>query len=214
MKEEGPCADLRSGVCFARAGSRARSRTRRRPSVAAGVMFACLFAGPLRAQSSTDLDFLAGLPDFTRVRSMLPDYLNHIAMALLEERRRAVGQWSSADDVRRRKAYLRERMVRALGGFPERTPLNARTVGVLERDGYKIEKIVFESQPRFYVTANLYLPTAGQPPFPGVLFPLGHERGGKSNPTWQQILATLPERLRGNDLGSRGPGRAGATVRC
>ncbi|PYV22298.1 MAG: metalloendopeptidase, partial [Acidobacteria bacterium] len=150
-------------------------------SVAVAVVFA--FAGPLRAQSSADLDFLAGLPDFTRVRSMLPDYLNHLAMALLEKRCRAVGQWSSADDVRRRKAYLRERMVRALGGFPERTPLHARTVGVLERSGYKIEKIVFESQPGFYVTANLYLPTTGQPPFSGVLFPLGHERGGKSNAT-------------------------------
>ena len=162
--------------------------------IAAAVMFACLFAGPLRAQSSADLDFLAGLPDFTRVRSMLPDYLNHLAMALLEKRRRAVGQWSSADDVRRRKAYLRERMVRALGGFPERMPLKARTVGVLKRNGYKIEKIVFESQPRFYVTANLYLPTTGQPPFPGVLFPLGHERGGKSNATWRQVLVTLARR--------------------
>src|SRR5205823_857058 len=50
------------------------------------------------------------------------------------------------------------------------------------------------SQPGFYVTANLYLPTTGQPPFPGVLFPLGHERGGKSNATWQQVLVTLARR--------------------
>src|SRR5690349_8980842 len=108
-EEEGPCTNLRSGAWFAPPGLGSRSRTRRYASVAAAVLFACLFAGPLCAQSSADLDFLAGLPDFTRVRSMLPDYLNHIAMALLEERRQAIAQWSSADDVRRRKAYLRER---------------------------------------------------------------------------------------------------------
>src|SRR5689334_826488 len=111
------------------------------------VILVLLLAGALRGQTSEDLDFLAGLPDFTRVRSMLPDYLNRLARAQLEERQRAIAQLASADAVRRRQAYLRERMISALGGFPERTPLHARTVGVLERNGYKIEKIVFESQP-------------------------------------------------------------------
>jgi cephalosporin-C deacetylase-like acetyl esterase len=82
-------------------------------------------------------------------------------------------------------------MLEDLGGFPERTPLNARVVGTLERAGYRIEKVIFESQPHFYVTANLYLPTTGHPPYPAILFPLGHERGGKTNPTWQQILGSL-----------------------
>src|SRR6185436_16251802 len=62
---------------------------------------------------------------------------------------------------------------------------------VIEREGYRIEKIVFESQPRFFVTANLYLPTRGLPPYPAILYPLGHEPGGKSYPVWQQMLATL-----------------------
>ena len=55
-----------------------------------------------------------------------------------------------------------------LGGLPVRTPLNARTVGVLERDNYRIEKVIFESQPRFFVTGNLYLPKQGRGPYPGV----------------------------------------------
>jgi len=125
---------------------------------------------------------------------MLPNYLNHRALQRIEERRQIIGRLASAEDVGKRKMYLRERMVRALGGFPERTPLNARTVGTLERDGYKIEKVIFESQPRFYVTANLYLPTTGKPPYPAILFPLGHERGAKANPTWQQFLATAARR--------------------
>src|SRR5207249_9788732 len=98
---------------------------------------------------------------------------------------------SSWEESARRKAYTAEHMLQALGGLPERTPLNAHVVGALEREGYRIEKIIFESQPHFYVTGNLYLPKSSQPPYPGVLFPQGHERGGKSNAIWQQFLATL-----------------------
>ncbi|MBI1786441.1 MAG: acetylxylan esterase [Acidobacteria bacterium] len=100
----------------------------------------------------------------------------------------------SPADVARRRAYVRERIWSSLGGMPARTPLNARVTGVLERDGYRIEKILFESQPRFYVTANLYVPKSGAPPYSTVLFPLGHERGAKSHDAWQQILVTLARR--------------------
>ena len=85
-------------------------------------------------------------------------------------------------------------MTESVGGFPERTPLNPRLSGVLERSGYKIEKILFESRPNFHVTANLYLPKTGQPPYPGVLFPLGHEQGGKSHDYWQRMLISLAKR--------------------
>jgi len=158
------------------------------------VILAGALCGSLRAQSSESLDFLADLPDFERVREMLPSYLNRTAIALLEERKRTVSLISTAADVAKRKAYVRDRMLSALGGLPERTPLNARVVGALDRDGYRVEKVIFESQPRFYVTGNLYLPKAGQPPYPAVLFPLGHERGGKPNPDWQHVLVSLARR--------------------
>lgn len=145
-------------------------------------------------QSAETLDFLAGLPDFQNIRRMLPEYLDRIGLELLDERGRAVANLRTGSDVAARRAYVRERMLRAIGGLPERTPLNARVVGVIERDGYRVEKIIFESQPRFYVAANLYLPTSGRPPYPAVLFPLGHERGGKAYPVWQQILVTLARR--------------------
>src|SRR5690348_5407615 len=99
------------------------------------LILACALGGPLRAQTPESLDFLTDLPDFERVREMLPNHLNRVAIALLEERKRAVAQISAAADVARRKAYIRERILSALGGLPERTPLNPRVVGVLDRDG-------------------------------------------------------------------------------
>ena len=43
-----------------------------------------------------------------------------------------------------------------------RSPLNAKTTGCLERDGYSVEKVIFESLPGFHVTGNLYRPASKQ----------------------------------------------------
>jgi cephalosporin-C deacetylase-like acetyl esterase len=151
----------------------------------------CLVSVPAMAQQAEDLNFASGLEQFKSIRRMLPSYLNSIGLRMLEERKHRVERMASIEDVNKRKAYLREKMMEDLGGFPDRTPLNARVIGVVERSRYRIEKVIFESQPHFYVTANLYLPTTGHPPYPAILYPLGHERGGKTNPTWQQMLGSL-----------------------
>src|SRR5713226_6959749 len=119
----------------------------RRASLLWVTMLVCGLSGLLRAQSPESLDFITDLPDFERVREMLPNRLNRMAISLLEERKRTVSRISTAEDVAKRKAYVRERMLSALGGFPEHTPRNARVVGVLDRDGYRLEKVIFESQP-------------------------------------------------------------------
>jgi cephalosporin-C deacetylase-like acetyl esterase len=152
---------------------------------------ACLFSVPALAQQSDDLNFASGLEQFHNIRRMLPSYLNNIGFRMLGERKRGVEHLATIEDVNKRRSYVREQLLKDLGGFPDRTPLNARVVGVLERPGYRIEKVIFESQPHFYVTANLYLPKTGHPPYPAILYPLGHERGGKTNATWQQMLGSL-----------------------
>ena len=144
------------------------------------------------AQDSSGLNFLAGHTDYRNIRSMLADYTKQRAFALLDAREAQVAKWQ-AGDVSERRAYLRERMLRALGEMPERTPLNARVTGTIEHERYRIEKVVFESQPRFFVTANLYLPKTGRGPYPAILFPLGHEEGAKAHGTWQQLLVTFAE---------------------
>ena len=151
----------------------------------------CLFVLSTAAQQSEELNFASGLEQFRDLRRTLPSYLNNIGFRMLAERKAQMERLSTIEDVNKRRDYLRQRMLDDLGGFPERTSLNPRVVGVLERPKYRIEKVIFESQPQFYVTANLYLPKTGHPPYPAILFPLGHERGGKTNPTWQQMLGSL-----------------------
>lgn len=64
--------------------------------------------------------------------------------------------------------------------LPVKTPLDAKIFGRIERDGYSVEKVYFQSYPGFYVGGNLYRPLGkGNGPFPGILNPHGHWNKGR-----------------------------------
>lgn len=93
-----------------------------------------------------------------------------------------------------RRAEVRTTMLRLIGGLPgTKAPLNPRVTGGFQRDGYRVENIVFESFPGYPVTANLYLP-AGAGPFPAVLGVAGHSRNGKSSATYQHAWIGFAKR--------------------
>jgi dienelactone hydrolase len=58
--------------------------------------------------------------------------------------------------------------------MPTKAPLNAVIHGRIERDGYTVEKVYFESAPGFFCTGNLYRPTNVTGKVPAVLFAHGH----------------------------------------
>ena len=70
---------------------------------------------------------------------------------------------------------LRKLVSRSVGlePLPERSPLQLKSVGILERGDYTLEKITFESRPGYLVPAHVYRPT-GPGPFPAVVVPVGH----------------------------------------
>jgi dienelactone hydrolase len=74
-----------------------------------------------------------------------------------------------AADVRRRILVSQ-----GLWPMPTKTPLNPVIHGTLQRDGYTVSKVFFESAPGFFVTGNLYRPTKPHGKVPGVLFAHGH----------------------------------------
>src|ERR1051326_421596 len=159
------------------------------------AVFLILFTTlPVIAQRADNLDFLSDASVFRDIHGMLPAFLRERAFTLLDERQQKIARISTAADLKARQQYVRERIWSYLGGHPDRTPLSARIVGTLDRAGYRIEKILFESRPGFYVTANLYLPKGGASPYPAILYPLGHERGAKAHQAWQRCLASLARR--------------------
>lgn len=105
-----------------------------------------------------------------------------------------VAALSTPAQVRARQQHVRDSVLRALGALPAvKTPLNPRITGTLNRDGYRVEKLIFESLPRFYVTANVYVPT-GPGPFPAVLGVAGHSSSGKAIAIYQRAWIGMAKR--------------------
>ena len=133
--------------------------------------------------------FAAGLD----LREELNQYLTAQAASHWAARQKTVAALSSPAAVTERQQYIRRWMQEAIGGLPEKTPLNAKITGGFQRDGYRVEHVIFESQPGFYVTANVYVP-AGQGPFPAVVGVAGHSATGKAIATYQMAWIGMVKR--------------------
>ncbi len=121
----------------------------------------------------------------------LPDYLRKLAAQAYQKRNEALNLLSSPAAIAERKRWCREMFWTLAGGQPERTPLNARMTGSFEREHYRLDKVVYESRPGFHIPANLYVPLKHKPPFPGVLFQLGHSVNGKAAEPYQKCCQGL-----------------------
>ena len=109
------------------------------------------------------------------------NYYQHLqtqAYKLLNVRQEHVATLTTREAIKAHQENLRTKFVEALGGFPERTDLNPRIVKRTDLKEYKIENIIFESQPNHHVTGNMYLPH-GDGPFPVVVVSSGHSRTAK-----------------------------------
>lgn len=131
-----------------------------------------------------------------RQKGMLPeDMMKNYLVAMLDQAQRKwredYEQRKTPEQIAQYQDRLRKQFTQAVGGFPERTPLNGRVVGAVEKTGYRVEKVIFDSQPNHSVTAALFLPDANrfQPPYPGILVPCGHSATGKAMDVYQKACA-------------------------
>jgi dienelactone hydrolase len=122
-------------------------------------------------------------------QDVLLQWMNQIAQQQLGHREAGVARIHNAAEADGRKEFVRQTMLSLLGGLPEYNgPLHPRITGRIQANDYVIEKLIFESLPGFYVTANLYRPT--QPGrYPGILLQAGHTQEGK--PEGQRLAANL-----------------------
>ena len=125
--------------------------------------------------------------------SCLPAYLSSLAHSAYRKRDHELSLLTNANAIRRRQLWTRETFWQLVGGQPKRTPLNPKSVGRFDRPDYAVEKVVYESRPGLVVSANVYLPKSGQPPYPGVLFQMGHTDLGKAYPPYQKCCQGLAQ---------------------
>lgn len=132
----------------------------------------------------------ATLPPLNRFPQMMQEYMVAKVRGIEREMNQRRAALQTKEDAEAYVADIRRRIQNCFGPWPEKTPLNARITGVVERDAYRIEKVIFESRPEFLVTANLYLPK-GRTPAPGVVGSCGHSLTGKGEPAYQSFAQGL-----------------------
>ena len=114
-------------------------------------------------------------------RLALSDYLNAIAAKDNADRRIVVAAINTRAAALTRQAKVRKLVLSLIGTFPAKTPLNAQVTGTTQADGFRIEKILFDSQPGFHVTALLYIPDGkADTKLPAILMAPGHAATGKA----------------------------------
>lgn len=140
------------------------------------------------AESTAKPEALAPLNRFPRmVQRYFESRVRQVERAA-DERRAAL---KTKADAERYVADVRQKIMESFGPFPERTPLNAKVTGTVDRDAYTIENVVFESRPGFLVTANLYVPKGREFPLPGVVGTCGHSVNGKAAEAYQSFAQGL-----------------------
>ena len=116
-------------------------------------------------------------------RAALTAYLNGLAVRETAQRRAKVAAITTRAQAQTRQRDVRAKILKLLGPLPGGTALNAQVTGSTTLDnGVRVDKVVFESQPKFYVTALLYTPAgaAGDERFPAVVMAPGHSPAGKA----------------------------------
>jgi cephalosporin-C deacetylase-like acetyl esterase len=148
-----------------------------------------------QAQTPLTQADLRVVQDTLPMRQMLPAYLNNLAQTATVKRLARFNQIQTPTEFRTWQEDNRRTFLDLIGGLPsERSPLNARVIGEISREGYVVRKVIFESLPEYYVTANLYIPTTGKPPFPAILTPCGHSPAGKAYDVYQHLFIGLVKR--------------------
>jgi cephalosporin-C deacetylase-like acetyl esterase len=129
------------------------------------VLLAAASGGQAQTRNSADQRY-----------KMFQDYLARRATEVTRSHLEGI---RSLQDLQRRRPELKRQFLSmlSLDPMPAKTPLKPRITGSFEREGYRVEKIVFESMPRLYVTGNLYLPARVDGRLPTVVYVSGHSPG-------------------------------------
>lgn len=144
------------------------------------------------AMGQNELDVIRGSwMSYTDAPNSLYHFMNSVGFDLVEKREAESGQIRNKEEFLERQAEIRKRMWNIIGPFREKTPLNARITSTISKKDYRIENIIYESLPGFYVTASLFIPKNIRKPAPAILFCSGHSSGAYRLPLYQLPLLNL-----------------------
>jgi len=138
-----------------------------------------------------DLNVIHSWIRFSDASNSLYHHLAGQAKDLLDKRASIIAGLHSLPDWQQRQKWIRKTIMDIVGPFPEKTPLHAKIVRIIDKDGYKIEHIVYESQPGFYVTSSLFIPAGIKGKAPTVIYCSGHSNESYRDTIYQHAILNL-----------------------
>ena len=116
--------------------------------------------------------------EFSDAPNSLYHYISGQAYPLLDKRAGVVAGLHTLADWQKRQEWLRNTLKEVVGYFPQKTPLNAKITRTINKDGFTVEHIVYESKPGFYVTYSIFIPDGLKGKAPVVIYCSGHSGNG------------------------------------
>ncbi len=144
---------------------------------------------PLLAQE--DIDLFEFWKYYSDAENSMYKASCELAFEQLDDRRREISGLTGKEGFLQRQSKVRKTLDALIGPLPEKTPLNAKVTGVIKKDDYRVEMILFESVPGYYVTAALFLPRPRKGKVPVVIYASGHTDNGFRSETYQHVLINL-----------------------
>ncbi|ODS84300.1 MAG: hypothetical protein ABS46_04000 [Cytophagaceae bacterium SCN 52-12] len=122
---------------------------------------------------------------------LLYHHLAEDAYSLLDKEADLVARIKTRTQWQQRQQEKKAAMWNQIGSFREKTPLNARVTSVIRKDGFRVENVIYESLPGYYVTASLFIPDQATSPAPAILFCSGHSALAYRRDVYQLPLQNL-----------------------
>jgi Acetyl xylan esterase (AXE1) len=125
------------------------------------------------------------------VENSLYKHFCSVAFDQLKSRDAEIEKLITKEDWLERQSTVKRKLAEIIGPFPEKTPLNDIVTGKLKKDGYRIEKITYESQPGYHVTGAIYIPDGVKKKAPAIFYACGHSVEGFKVNVYQHIIINL-----------------------
>lgn len=153
-----------------------------------------LFAFPSNtdAQNETDV-IINSWMEYSDAQNFLYHHLAGQCYDLLDKREKVISELNTPEEWQQRQKFIRETLNDIVGPFPAKTPLNAKIVRTIDKGSFRVEHIIYESVPGFYVTSSLYIPGGlkRRDKAPAIIYCSGHTVEGYRSTVYQHVILNL-----------------------
>jgi len=146
---------------------------------------------PESAMAQDDVNLFNYWQYYSDAENSLYKYFCSVGFQQLEERTAVIDKLQSKEDWLKRQVAVREKLISIIGPLPEKTPLNIQMTGTIQKEGYRVEKLIYESLPGYFVTSALFIPDNLKEKTPAILNPIGHSTQSFRRDIYQHTIINL-----------------------